>query len=208
MFKPQASPISQMLLSLGLTREDLMKETDNMRNFLNTENAAVPRIAEALNALSPPSVPENRMTAKPPSTSASFTRSRSRANSNAFREISPPITPVKSEPVEGGVPGPLRAFGSMEEVIERQRRQSRREKKERRERERELQTKLSGTQAPSPSPGDAPQSGFKLDSRTKPRVETPFITDNTQASAGGTSSQVCGCYSTRHHVPLMPFWCT
>lgn len=200
MSEPQASPISQMLLSLGLTREDLMKETDNMRSFLNTENAAIPRVAEAINALSTSSVAENRTTAKPPTTSSSFTRSRPRASSNAFRETSPPITPVKSEPVEGSISAPLRAFGSMEEVIERQRRQSRREKKERRERERELQARLHRPQAPSPSPGNAPQSGCKLDSRTKPRVEPPFTTDNIQASASRTYSQVRGCYLTRHHA--------
>ncbi|KAG6891204.1 hypothetical protein C0995_008456 [Termitomyces sp. Mi166 len=185
----QPSPISQMLLSLGLTREDLVKETDNMRSFLNTQNTVLPRAAEANNAFSPPSVADNRITAKPPSTSSLFTRSRSRASSNAFRESSPPMTPVKSEPIEGGIPVPLRSFGSMEEVIERQRRQNRKEKKERRERERELQARSNGPQAPSPSPGNAPHSGFKLDSPTKLRVETPSTTDNAQSSASGTYSQ-------------------
>ncbi|KAH0582861.1 Forkhead box protein I1 [Termitomyces sp. J132] len=190
MSEPQPSPISQMLLSLGLTREDLMKETDNMRTFLNTQTAAILPADEALNGISSPSVADTRTTAKPPSISSSFTRSWSRASSNAFRESSPsPNTPVKSEPIEGGIPAPLRAFGSMEEVIERQRRQNRKGKKERRERERELQAKLNVPQAPSPSPGNAPQTGFKLDSPTKPRVETPFTPEFIQASAGGTFSQ-------------------
>ncbi|KAG6866565.1 hypothetical protein C0991_002050 [Blastosporella zonata] len=187
----QASPMSQILQSLGMTREDLEKDIGRMRLFL-TENPPASRVGESSNAHSTPSVADNRPSSKPLSRQSSFTRSRSRANSNTFRESSPPNTPVKSEPVDGNVPGPLRQFASMEMVIERQRRQSRKDKKERREKERESHTRSAMPHAPSPSPGNASQSGFNIDFFAKSRVDPPFTTGEAEGPSAGTSSQVGG----------------
>ncbi|KAG6812748.1 hypothetical protein H0H92_000794 [Tricholoma furcatifolium] len=186
MTEPQASPISQLLLSLGITREDLMKRSDEMRQFLTASNPGLPHIAETSNAPSGLSVADTRTTSKPLSSQSSFTRSRSRAGSNANRGISPPTTPVKSEPTEVALPGPLRQYGSMEMVIERQRRQNRREKRERRERERESQARLSVPQAPSPTPSNA---STRVDPLIKRRVDTDDTASTSQISAPEASSQ-------------------
>ncbi|KAG6857462.1 hypothetical protein H0H87_003529 [Tephrocybe sp. NHM501043] len=188
MAEPQASPISQILQSLGITRESLVQRTDDMRHFLNADTS-LPRVGEASNVHSTPAVVDNRAASKPLSARGSFTRPRSRASSNAFREASAPNTPVKSEPIEGTIPGSLRQFGSMEMVIERQRRQSRKDKKERRERGRDAQTSSAMPYAPSPSPGATSQSGFNLDFLMNSRVDSPATTGESQETVATTSSQ-------------------
>ncbi|GLB41801.1 putative DNA ligase [Lyophyllum shimeji] len=168
MSDPPPSPISQLLHTLGITRQDLEKRSDQMRQFLTAENASSLRVTETNNPQKPLSL-DTRPTSKPVSATAGSTRSRSRANSYTLRDATVPVTPVKTEPIEASAP--LRHFDSMEMVIERQRRQSRRERKERREREREAQAKHALPEAPSPSPKNAPPSGFSLDSSTKSRVD-------------------------------------
>ncbi|KAF8074988.1 hypothetical protein FPV67DRAFT_609448 [Lyophyllum atratum] len=186
MTDPQGSPISQLLRTLGITREDLEKRSDQMRQFLTTENGTSSRVSETNHSQKPPSSSsvDARQISKPISATAASTRSRSRANSSTFRDDTPPLTPVKTEPVEGTAS--LRHFDNMEMVIERQRRQSRRERKERRERERDSQMRATVPQAPSPSPGNASHSGFDLDPFIQSRVDTRV---SAHESAASTSSQ-------------------
>lgn len=147
------SPISQVLQSLGLTREDLLRHSDQMRQFLTAEDANSLRVL-------------TRELSEPGSTIFSSMRTRSLscsnsvANASTSREsLSPqrqqpatPMTPVKAEPLES--PVPQRHMDSMEMVIERKSRQNKRDRKGRKERER-------NNVPPSPSPSSA---GFSLDS--------------------------------------------
>ncbi|KAG5652621.1 hypothetical protein H0H81_004350 [Sphagnurus paluster] len=188
MAEPQPSLISQLLLSLGITREDLEKHSDQMRQFLTTEDVNSLHAAESNIALKNVSSADTRSISKPVITTSSFMRSRSRASSYTLRDGSLPPTPMKTEPVENAAP--LRHFDSMEMVIERQRRQNKRERRERRERERDSQAKISVTHAPSPSPGNASQSGLDLDSFMRSRVDTHTSPKETQEAHASTSSQV------------------
>jgi hypothetical protein len=147
------SPISQVLQSLGLTREDLLRHSDQMRQFLTAEDANSLRVL-------------TRELSEPGSTSFGSTRTRSLSRSNsaanaptnsdspATQQQPPgtPVTPVKAEPVES--PVPQRHMDSMEMVIERKSRQHKKDRKGRRERDR-------NNILPSPPPSSA---GFSLDS--------------------------------------------
>lgn len=169
MADPQISPISQLLSSMGLTREDLHKRSDQMRQFLTAEDSNSLRVLDNVKAVSGSNTnSDTRPGSKSSTSSRSMARSISRASSMSFRDASPPATPVKHEPVEGGLL--LRRVDSMEVVIERQRRQNKKEKKARRERERGT----GGTMGlpphpPSPSPTNASHTGFSLDSFMKSR---------------------------------------
>ncbi|EGO20500.1 hypothetical protein SERLADRAFT_441842 [Serpula lacrymans var. lacrymans S7.9] len=149
------SPISQVLQSLGLTRNDLIKHSDQMRQFLTAEDA------KSLRAFTTTSETSDSQYAKADLFSSS-SRTRSRSCSNSLINASalsttppPPSTPVKAEPTEPAIP--LRHMDSMEMVIERKSRQIKREKRGRKEKERN---------APSPSPGSA---GVSLDAFMKSR---------------------------------------
>lgn len=130
---PQISPISQLLHTLGITKEDLEKRSNQMRQFLTAEDANSLRVADLDSAHGSSSTSDLLSISQSTSSTSSISRSRSRTNSYSYRDSTPPMTPIKSESTEG--PVPQRQFDSMEMVIERQRRQSRKEKKERRERE-------------------------------------------------------------------------
>ncbi|KAH9932655.1 hypothetical protein B0H21DRAFT_760511 [Amylocystis lapponica] len=114
-----ASPISQLLRTIGLTRSDLTRHSEQMRQFLG---------AEAVQALPlDGSQPDER----DPFSSRSHSRGRSRANSvaNASAVAQSPIlpaTPIKPEPVDDALPP--RQLDTMQLVMERKRR----EKKDRR----------------------------------------------------------------------------
>jgi hypothetical protein len=194
----EASPITQLLNTLGLTREDLEKRSDQMRQFLTAQDLDF----DPLRVINP-DTSNSGANIRPMSMAtsvASSSRSRSRASSYSLRETPPPITPVKSETVESSVP--LRHFDSMEMVIERQRRQSRRERKERRERERESAARTTAPQPPSPSPSTASQASSKrypgMDTRDDRRV-LPSEVGNTARS---TVAQVSERVLTRL-LPLM-----
>jgi hypothetical protein len=103
-------------------------------------------------------------------------RSLSRASSNSLRDMSPPSTPVKSEPHEGGMLH--RHMDSMEMVLERQRRQRR----SRRGKERE--SSRSMPHPPSPSPSNASQSGLSLDSFMQSRDDLRVLTAVTEPIDG------------------------
>jgi hypothetical protein len=147
------SPISQVLQSLGLTREDLLRHSDQMRQFLTAEDANSLRVL-------------TRELSESGSTLFGSTRTRSLSRSNSVANaptnkcspapqrqlLATPVTPVKAEPVES--PVPQRHMDSMEMVIERKSRQNKKDRKGRRERERK-------NVPPSPSPSSA---GFSLDS--------------------------------------------
>ncbi|EED80917.1 predicted protein [Postia placenta Mad-698-R] len=97
------SPTSQLLKSMNMTREDLRRHSEQMRQFLTTEQAN-----------------EGRNFAPVPN--GHHSRGRSRAGSSAdasvfARSPSPPQTPVKAEPIESTLP--MRPLDTMELVMER-----------------------------------------------------------------------------------------
>lgn len=110
----QLSPVSQVLASLGLTRDDLLRHADSMREFL----AASKEDEAATRALPPPPQPIPEQPS--PSPASALTR----------RRLSSPREPMT----------PARKSGSMEEILERKRAQSRRERRSKRERDREDKT--------------------------------------------------------------------
>lgn len=161
MADPQVSPISQLLHTLGITREDLNKRSDQMRQFLTADNALASRVIEGESGRRSRSSSDLRPNSRSTTSSSALSRSLSRGSTSSLRDATPPATPIKSEPHEGGLPH--RHFDNMEMVIERQRRQSRREKKSRREKERDLSSRGAMPHPPSPSPSNASQSGLNLD---------------------------------------------
>ena len=127
-----------------------------MRQFLTADDAMFSRVLERENSYGSRSGSDIRSGSIPVGSSRSLARSLSRASSNSLRDVSPPATPIKSEPHEGGMPH--RHMDNMEMVLERQRRQ----RKSRRGKERD--SSRSVPHPPSPSPSNASQSGFSLDS--------------------------------------------
>lgn len=99
----QTSPISSLLRTLGMTREDLVLHTEQMRAYLSQPNSSQPE---------PESEPEE--------TTRTLRRSRTESFSKSARpplpSPSPPTTPVKSEPVEASLP--LRRRDTMEMILE------------------------------------------------------------------------------------------
>ncbi|KAF8159665.1 hypothetical protein B0H34DRAFT_782336 [Crassisporium funariophilum] len=175
MTETQVSPISQLLHTLGITREDLNKRSDQMRQFLTADDAMASRALERDNSYRPSSGSDIRSGSRSVGSSSSLARSLSRASSSSLRDGTPPATPVKSEPHEGGIPH--RRMDSMEMVLERQRRQ----RKSRRGRERESAKVIP--HPPSPSPSSASQSGVNLDSFMQSRddLTLPSAVDSQSA---------------------------
>ncbi|KAI0322806.1 hypothetical protein OF83DRAFT_1091849 [Amylostereum chailletii] len=144
--KGPVSPISQLLHGLGMTRDDLTRHSDQMRQFLVTENAG------SLRALiqEPPEPDIATTPTLAPAQSRPKSRSYSVSDASvAAHQTPPPITPIKSEPVEPVLSA--RRFDSMEEVIERQNRNKRRTR-----------------QVPEESPSPPPSSSRSV-SRAPPR---------------------------------------
>ena len=112
------SPISKMLQTLGMTRDDLDKRSRQMRQFLDNDGARGADVVPSVTAPAPEAQPCTRLSRS----QSAYARPISRASSMTGRDASPPATPVKAEPRDATVPL------SMEAVIERQN-QSRREKK-------------------------------------------------------------------------------
>jgi len=116
------SPISQLLQNLGMTRVDLTRHSDQMRQFLTAENA------NSLRAFS--NAESDADSVKSPTMLPRGLRAKSRSISAADAPPPPsltPATPIKAEPVEPA-PSSLRRFESMDEIIERQNRRRRRER--------------------------------------------------------------------------------
>lgn len=158
------SPISQLLQSLGMTREDLNKRSDQMRQFLTADSVSS-RVFEHANS------------ASNATNSTNDTRSRSslsRARSTSFLDASsavstPPRTPIKREPSESALPSlsssSSRPLDTMEAVIERQRqarKEKRAHKKEQQQRELAAAAMAAGSYVgphpPSPTPSSASRS--------------------------------------------------
>ena len=119
---PPLSPVSQLLAGLGMTREDLVRKSDQMREFLSSERAMSFRVF--MQDHEGPDIPRTPKTSE--GSSRSVSRSFSMNDASAY--TSPPVTPIKSEPVDP--PSSLRKYDSMEAVIERQ--NSRKSKKDKR----------------------------------------------------------------------------
>ena len=105
------SPISSLLHTLGLTREDLVLHTEQMRAYLSQGTGSQP-------------------TTLPPSNPRSLRRSHTVSSFSTVKRNpspTPPKTPVKSEPVEPSLSG--RPMGTMEMVMERKSKQAKRERR-------------------------------------------------------------------------------
>jgi hypothetical protein len=111
------SPISQVLSSLGLTREDLMRHSDQMRQFLEAQNA------NSRQSFAPKNPKDNA--------------SRLYPVSNASKAVPRPHTPVKDEFKESGVGHTTHKFDSMEAVMERKSRERQQQRKRRKEAQKE-----------------------------------------------------------------------
>ncbi|KAK0202965.1 hypothetical protein DFS33DRAFT_1489024 [Desarmillaria ectypa] len=165
----EGSPISQLLNTLGITREELHKRSDQMRQFLTADSAYSSRVSDRDSSSKSSSASLLRSTSLSTTSASTSARSFSRASSSSMMDASPPpSTPIKSEPVDG--PLPQRHHDTMEEVIERQRlaRKERRDKKGRRDKERDFKTPRSHPRSPSPS---ASQSSTSLGSSIGSRDE-------------------------------------
>lgn len=162
MTNQQVSPISQMLYTLGLTREDLSRRSDEMRQFLTSQRSPTLRVANRDRARRSSSSSDLRPPSRCIDSRSSFARSTSSSCSVSLREPSPPTTPVKTEPHDNTAT--LRQYDSMDVVIERQRRQSRRGKRARRDKERELAIRSNLPHPTSPSPSIASHASLNLDS--------------------------------------------
>ena len=124
------SPISQLLKNLGMTRDDLTRHSDQMRQFLTAENA------NSLRAFS--NAESDTDSVKSPTMLPRALRAKSCSISAADAPPPPsfpPATPIKTEPIEPTASSSVRRFESMDEIIERQNRRSKRERRSRRERE-------------------------------------------------------------------------
>ena len=187
MADPHASPISQLLQSMGMTREDLNQRSLQMRQFLTANDSLPARVADLSSAgYRSRSSSDLRPGTRSSSSSFSMSRSLSRASSNSMRETSPPTTPVKSEHSESGHLL-QRPMDNMEMVIERQR-QSRKERKSKRERGRV--SSKSFTAPASPSPSSTSQSAVSLDSFMYSRDEPAPPAESSGAGRAGASTEV------------------
>ena len=106
-----ASPISSLLRTLGLTREDLVLHTEQMRAYLSQGSSSQPTI---------PTSSGSRTLRRSHTISFSSTHKRNPSPT-------PPRTPVKSEPVEPSLSS--RPMDTMEMVMERKSRQAKRERR-------------------------------------------------------------------------------
>jgi hypothetical protein len=185
MTESQASPISQLLHTLGITREDLDKRSDQMRRFLTADGAMSSRVLERDNAYRTNSGSDLRSSSRSVGSSASLARSLSRASSSSLRDGTPPATPVKAEPQD--IEMPHRRMDSMEMVLERQRRQ----RKSRRVRERERGSSRNRQHPPSPSPSSASVSGQSLDSFMHSRDDPRQLGAGSTEGAQNGSTEVC-----------------
>lgn len=178
------SPISQLLSTLGLTREDLQKRSDEMRQFLTADSLNPSRADSRSRANSSSSV-QARSISRSNSIISTSARSLSRASSGSFRDASPPVTPVKSEPTEVGLP--QRQVDSMDIIIERQR-QARKEKRQRKEKD--LQRRESVSHG-SPTPSSASGRSVVFDTLLQRRDDEQTDVKGQMGRTLDASAEVC-----------------
>lgn len=178
----EASPISQLLHTLGITREDLNKRSDQMRQFLTADTARPLRVSERDDGHRPKATSTLHTSSRSIGSSSSLARSLSRASSTSMRESTPPATPVKHEPQDAEMPH--RRMDSMEMVLERQRRQ----RKSRRERERESARAVA--QPSSPCPSNASLPSRSLESVMISRDDPPAVDSKPTELAQNVASEV------------------
>ncbi|EKM49972.1 uncharacterized protein PHACADRAFT_32832 [Phanerochaete carnosa HHB-10118-sp] len=133
-----ASPISSLLRTLGLTREDLVLHTEQMRAYLSRGSSSQP-------------LPESTVQSR------SLRRSRTVSFSHSFRKNTPPTppkTPVKAEPVEHTIFG--RQMDTMERVLEGKSKQTKKERRESKSRSRDSR-RVSQAYNLTPSRSRTPQ---------------------------------------------------
>ena|ERR1700742_3521218 len=140
------SPVSQLLSRLGMTRDDLSRHSDQMRQFLVADGSALTHRHDR--ALTPLSIKRH-----------SHSRSSTSVDASVPSRHDPlPATPVKSEPVELSLSG--RKLDAMETVIELQ--NATRRGKRRYEDEDEAET--------FSSPDSTSLSASRRDSKARSRV--------------------------------------
>ncbi|CAK5273980.1 unnamed protein product [Mycena citricolor] len=129
----QDSPISQLLNTLGITREDLNRRSDQMRQFLTSEHATGSRVSAHASTSSTSS--DTQPLSRTSSSAVISTRHISCESPTSPRDASPTTsvtTPVKSEPEDDDVL-PTRPLDNMEMVLERQRLRRRQKRVQRQE---------------------------------------------------------------------------
>ncbi|KAF6761656.1 forkhead box protein I1 [Ephemerocybe angulata] len=195
MADPHVSPISQLLQSMGMTREDLHKRSNEMRQFLTANDPMAQRVTELTSqGYRSRSSSDLRPNTRSSSSSFSMARSQSRASTHSRRDMSPPATPVKTEYDSG--PSLHRPMDNMEMIIERQR-QSRKERKSKRGRERVAASK-SFVAPSSPSPSNTSQPAVSLDSFMYSRDEP------VQAAEGSSSGNASSSEEASAPPPVTP----
>ncbi|KAJ7623295.1 hypothetical protein FB45DRAFT_101338 [Roridomyces roridus] len=126
-----ASPISQLLNSLGITRQDLSERSEQMKRFLSFEPSE--GSSRVSNAQPASSTSDSQTLSRSSSSSALITRQPSHPSSITTHDASPTpgASSVKLEPTEE--PLPSRPFDAMEAVLERQRLNRKQKRSKRRE---------------------------------------------------------------------------
>ncbi|KAF9485486.1 hypothetical protein BDN70DRAFT_795750 [Pholiota conissans] len=186
----EASPISKLLETLGLTRDDLSVHSQQMRQFLTADTNLPQRVQERDAEFRARTGSDLRSISRSLGPSSSMSRSLSRASSSSLRDGTPPATPVKPEPHDAEIP--QRRMDSMDVVLERQRRQ----RKKAKGREREAQ-KLAA-HPPSPSPSNASQTLPSASTLTHSRD------DSRSSEAGATESAHETAAETPNPPPITP----
>ena len=113
--KDPKSPMSLLLQKMGLTRSDLARHSEQMRQFLSDEVSDSQDQDDS----------QSSQRDSKPSRSSSLARSRASSFANASgvtQSPTPPLTPIKAEPVDNALPG--RSADTMEMVMERKRMKS------------------------------------------------------------------------------------
>lgn len=173
------SPISNLLQKIGLTRDDLSRHSDQMRQFLTTQDAKSLRVFSAESADAQQSIASVLGKTR----SCSHSSSNSRQNASTASQTPPPSTPVKSEPVEPAIP--LRHMDSMEMILERRSRKVKRDKRGKKDKDRN---------APSPSPAS---TAFSLDAFMQSRDLRRVPSLDQSDSSTNIASLVCTIYIAR-----------
>ncbi|EMD39220.1 hypothetical protein CERSUDRAFT_93268 [Gelatoporia subvermispora B] len=142
------SPISQLLRSLGMTREDLSRHSEQMRQFLTTETAKS----------SPPfsSKPERKDAKSLESRPRIRSRTSSLINASATAQSpTPPVTPVKAEPTETLLPS--RSMDQMHLVMERKSKNKQRDRRNSNAPSRDAR-RVHASSGATPSRSETPQT--------------------------------------------------
>ncbi|OCH96222.1 hypothetical protein OBBRIDRAFT_701924, partial [Obba rivulosa] len=114
------SPISQLLQTLGMTREDLSRHSEQMRQFLTAGSAKSSCAFSSQPEIQDPKSLDSR----------SHVRSRATSLINASataQSPTPPVTPVKAEPMDALLPS--RSMDQMHLVMERKSKNKQRERR-------------------------------------------------------------------------------